>query len=149
IAEVVYRVLLRQLGYAEDYQLAELEMDLESRDLLEKFQAEYKTETGDAWEFGRKKIAGRAAAARVLKKIDGKNFPNDNSLLEWLKQAKPLITIERIVERAFELGERRRKGKALIFIIDEVGQYVARSADKIESLRALVEQFGRVGKQWV
>lgn len=36
--------------------------------------------------------------------------------------------------------------KALTFIIDEVGQYVARSADKIEDLRAVVEQFGKVGK---
>jgi len=39
------------------------------------------------------------------------------------------------VERTFELWRRRRKGKALVFIIDEVGQHVARSGDKIEDLR--------------
>ena len=50
------------------------------------------------------------------------------------------------VERTFDLVARRRPGKALVFIIDEVGQYVARSADKIEDLRAVVEQFGKVGK---
>ena len=52
----------------------------------------------------------------------------------------------RFVERAFDLCERRRPGKALVFIIDEVGQYVARSADKIEDLRAVVEKFGEEGK---
>src|SRR5437667_4254811 len=31
-------------------------------------------------------------------------------------------------------------------IIDEVGQHVARSGDKIEDLRATVEEFGKVGK---
>ena len=41
---------------------------------------------------------------------------------------------------------KRRPGKALAFIIDEVGRYVSRSADKIEDLRAVVEQFGRVSK---
>ena len=33
-----------------------------------------------------------------------------------------------------------------MFIIDEVGQHVARSGDKIEDLRATIEEFGKVGK---
>ena len=41
---------------------------------------------------------------------------------------------------------RRRPGKALVFIIDEVGQHVARSGDKIEDLRATVEEFGKIGR---
>src|SRR5256885_15590295 len=59
------------------------------------------------------------------------------------------ITVGKLVERTFELCTRRRPGKALVFIIDEVGQYVSRSADKIEDLRAVVEQFGRVSKNLV
>ncbi len=56
------------------------------------------------------------------------------------------ITVSKVVERTFELMGRRRPGKALVFIIDEVGQHVARSGDKIEDLRATVEEFGKVGK---
>ena len=52
----------------------------------------------------------------------------------------------KVVERTFELARRRRPGKALVFVIDEVGQHVARSGDKIEDLRATVEEFGKVGK---
>jgi hypothetical protein len=51
-----------------------------------------------------------------------------------------------MVERTFELMSRRRPGKALVFVIDEVGQHVARSGDKIEDLRATVEEFGKIGK---
>ena len=58
----------------------------------------------------------------------------------------PPITVSKVVERTFELARRRRPGKALVFIIDEVGQHVARSGDKIEDLRATVEEFGKVGK---
>ena len=36
-----------------------------------------------------------------------------------------------------------------MLVIDEVGQYVSRSVDKIDDLRALVEQFGKVGKNRV
>ena len=50
------------------------------------------------------------------------------------------------MERTFELMRRRRSGKTLVFVIDEVGQHVARSGDKIEDLRATVEEFGKVGK---
>jgi hypothetical protein len=42
--------------------------------------------------------------------------------------------------------ERRRPGKALTFIVDEVGQYVAYNQERLENLRALVEEFGKVGK---
>jgi len=51
-----------------------------------------------------------------------------------------------VVERTFELVSRRQPGKAIVFIIDEVGQHVARSSDKIEDLRATVEEFGKVGR---
>src|SRR5258707_11604472 len=54
--------------------------------------------------------------------------------------------VAKVVRRTFELWGRRRKGKALGFIIDEVGQHVPRSGDKIEDLRATVEEFGKVGK---
>ena len=54
--------------------------------------------------------------------------------------------MSKVVERTFDLIGRRRPGKALVFIIDEVGQHVARSGDKIEDLRATIEEFGKVGK---
>ena len=55
-------------------------------------------------------------------------------------------TVKKVVERTFELMGRRRPGKAIVFIIDEVGQHVARSGDKIEDLRATIEEFGKVGR---
>ena len=51
-----------------------------------------------------------------------------------------------MVHRTFELFGRRRPGKALVLVIDEVGQHVARSGDKIEDLRATIEEFGKVGR---
>ena len=98
---------------------------------------------------------GRSARARrsssrasaVLHEIDPHTYPRPTRGRHALRgTGTPTITVSKVVERTFELVGRRRPGKALVFIIDEVGQHVARSGDKIEDLRAVVEEFGKVGK---
>ncbi|MGH9830470.1 MAG: BREX system P-loop protein BrxC, partial [Blastocatellia bacterium] len=76
-------------------------------------------------------------------------FPVADSWAKSLGERVTTITVETVVERTFELTTRRRPGKAIVFIIDEVGRYVAHSANKIEDLRALVEQFGEVSKNYL
>jgi hypothetical protein len=56
------------------------------------------------------------------------------------------IDPNRLAERAFELSSRRKKGKALLFVIDEVGQFVLRSVDKMLDLQAIIQAFGVAGK---
>jgi hypothetical protein len=41
---------------------------------------------------------------------------------------------------------RRAPGKTLLFVVDEVGQFVARDLQKIRDLQAIVENFGRQGR---
>src|SRR5947209_10799686 len=85
-------------------------------------------------------------ASAVLHELDLKTYPWADSWAHAQRNRDAAITVSRVVERTFELWGRRRKGQALVFIIDEVGQHVARSGDKIEDLRATVEEFGKVGK---
>ena len=49
------------------------------------------------------------------------------------------------------LMERRRPGKSLAFVIDEVGQFVARDIQKMLDLQAAVQSLGRVGRgrMWI
>jgi len=85
-------------------------------------------------------------ASTILHKVNPIMFPQADSWAKSLQGKHQILTVELVVDRAFELTARRRPGKALFFIIDEVGQYVARSVDRIEDLRAVVEQFGKVSK---
>ena len=73
-------------------------------------------------------------------------IPSADSWSHSQRNRDAAISVSKVVQRTFELAARRRPGKALVFIIDEVGQHVARSGDKIEDLRATVEEFGKVGK---
>jgi hypothetical protein len=146
IAELMYTVLLRELDYAEDFDIAELEIELESEGKLELFVQTCKELYGIEWPIVRKGAQKLSRASAVLHKLDDKTHTTADSWAHSQRNREAAITVSKVVERTFELWERRRKGKALVFIIDEVGQHVARSGDKIEDLRATVEEFGKVGK---
>ncbi len=146
IAEIMYTVLLRELDYAEDFDIAELEIELEKEGKLDEFKTRCAEHYHEEWRMVRKSALKISRASTILHDIDPVTFPAADTWSLSLRNKSADITVGQFVERAFELCARRRPGKALVFVIDEVGQYVARSADKIEDLRAVVEQFGRVGK---
>ena len=146
IAELMYTVLLRELDYAEDFDIAELEIELEAENKLNKFVLTCKELHGMEWSIVRKGAQKLSRASAVLHELDNKTYPSADSWAHSQRNRDAAITVSKVVQRTFELWGRRRKGKALVFVIDEVGQHVARSGDKIEDLRATVEEFGKVGK---
>jgi hypothetical protein len=146
IAELMYTVLLRELDYAEDFDIAELEIELEERGKLSAFIEKCDELYVEGWRKVRKSATKLSRASRVLHLIEPETFETPDSWAHTQKGRDAAITVSKVVERTFDLWGRRRKGKALVFIIDEVGQHVARSGDKIEDLRATIEEFGKVGK---
>ena len=98
------------------------------------------------WETVRAGAQKLSRASAILNRLDPATYPSADSWSHAQRNRDASISVSKVVERTFELWGRRRKGKALAFIIDEVGQHVARSGDKIEDLRATIEEFGKVGK---
>jgi len=145
----MYKALLRALDYAEDFDLAELEIGIEKGGLLEGFCREFEALHGRPWQ-DRRKI-GRAIneASAVLSRMDPTTYPSADSWAKSIGQGRADITPNLLSERAFDLAAQRRPGHALIFIIDEVGQYVSRSVDKMLDLQAVVQTFGKEGKNRV
>jgi hypothetical protein len=146
IAEIVYRALLMHLDYSTDFDVAELEIELEGDDELEQFISLCEEVNGQPWSKARKGARKLNFASAILHRMKRDVFPAADSWAKGLGKQVTTITVETVVERTFDLTARRRPGKAIAFIIDEVGRYVAHSANKIEDLRALVEQFGEVSK---
>ena len=156
IAEIVYTVLLRELDYPEDFTLAELEIELEREGKLQAFEqalfdryaADLKLEDRtphEVWQRIRKGARSINRASYALHDMDPNTHPNADSYLRSVQNHQQSVSIRDVVDRAFDLLALRRPGKGLVFIIDEVGQYVGRTSEKIEDLRALVEQFGKEG----
>ncbi|MBK9750791.1 MAG: BREX system P-loop protein BrxC [Chloroflexi bacterium] len=143
IAEIMYKMLLIHLGYAEDFDIAELEIELEAEEKLDEFVVRIQQTFGDDWNRVRKGAQKYARASAVLHDLYPSVYQTRDSWMQSIRDRSFDTTVGTIVNRAFDLSARRRPGHALVFIIDEVGQHVARSSDRIENLRAIVEQFGK------
>lgn len=145
LTDVVYRVLLRSLGYAQDRELAELEIELEGDGRLTAFEEAVRAARGKTWdELKRFAATARSIASAALHALDPKTFPAADS---WARTPRRVeLTANLVAERARELMARRGQGRALVFVVDEVGQYVARSTAKMLDLQGFVQALGREGK---
>jgi hypothetical protein len=151
LTEIMYKLFLQELGYARDLDLAELEITLEEAGYLGAFKAAYKKEFDKEWDRDKERPAfALSAASRVMHQLDAKRFPSVDT---WLLAAKERadVTPRLLADRCKLLMERRRPGQTLTFVVDEVGQFVARDVQKMLDLQAIVQNLGRVGrgKMWV
>lgn len=145
----IYRTLLQELDYSTDLVLAELEFDLEIQGTLGDFRAKYQEVYGIQWEDRRHVITAKNHASRVLHELDGDTYPSAES---WSNAASPpTITAKWFSRRAFEMLGRRRPGKSrLVLVVDEVGQYVSRSIDRMRHLQGLSEECQKTGgRMWL
>ena len=151
LTEIMYGLFLQSLGYAKDLDLSELEITLEEKGQLDRFEDEYRKLYSKEWSAEKGKVAfAMPEASRVLHSLDPETYPMADS---WAKAVKDKADISagKLAERALELMGRRRPGQNLIFVVDEVGQFVARDVQKMLDLQAVVQSLGRVGhgKLWL
>lgn len=150
ITEIMYKVLLRELGYPEDFDLAELEITLEAENELEKFRQAYEEKYGKNWNKGKKVVANALnEASTLLHELYPERYPSPESYLHAIGEGRADIDPNKLAHRTFELVQRRKKGYGIIYVIDEVGQYVARSTEKMLDLQAVVQALGRESKNRV
>ena len=80
-----------------------------------------------------------------MQELDPKTYPAADS---WVKaaQSRADVTANIFADRCKELMRRRRPDRTLVFVIDEVGQFVARDVLKMLDLQGVVQSLGRVGR---
>ncbi len=151
LTEITYRLFLQSLGYAKDLDLSELEIELEGQGRLDAFRAEYRKLFGKEWDAEKGKLAfSLSEASRVMHSLDRATFTQADSWVRAVKDRND-ITPGKLAARCAELMKRRAPDESLLFVVDEVGQFVARDVQKMLDLQAMVQSLGRVGrgKHWL
>jgi hypothetical protein len=146
LTEIMYRLFLESLGYVGDLDLSELEITLEEQGRLGEFKTKYEELLEKSWDAEKGKVAfSLQEASQVMHALAPDTFTTVDS---WRESARGRadITPRRLAERCLELIERHRPGSSLVFVIDEVGQFVARDVQKMLDLQAVVENLGVVGR---
>ena len=146
ITEIMYRLFLQSLGYARDLDLSELEITLEEDGNLDAFKDKYQEIFNKDWDVEKGKIAiAVQQASRIMHELDPSTYTQVDSWRESaLKRAD--VTPGSLAERCIELMLRRYPNQNLVFVVDEVGQFVARDVQKMLDLQAVVQNLGRVGR---
>ncbi len=146
LTEIMYKALLTHLGYAKDLDIAELEILLEQEDKLEEFTECYSRIFSKNWDEGKNFTAfAFQQASRVMHELDPETYTTSSS---WRESAagRTDVSPNHLAQRCIELMRRRRSGRDLIFVIDEVGQFISRDVQKMLDLQAIVQSMGRLGK---
>jgi hypothetical protein len=146
LTEIMYGLFLQSLGYAKDLDLSELEITLEEQGKLQGFEEEHRRLFNKDWTAEKGKVAfALSEASRVLHSLDPATWPMADSWVRAVKN-KADVTPAKLAERAGELMKRRRPGQSLIFVVDEVGQFVACDVQKMLDLQAIVQNLGIRGR---
>jgi hypothetical protein len=149
LTEILYKALLRDLNYAEDFDLAALEIALEGDGKLDSFRQEFQRHYNEPWEKRRRLGLALNEASAVLHALYPKTYVTADSYAISVGKGRADIDPNKFAKRAYELAARRVPKHSLIFIVDEVGQYVSRSVDKMLDLQAIVQALGVESKNRV
>ena len=140
LTEIMYRQLLEHLGYAADLDLAELEITLEGEGRLDEFKAAYKRlYPKKDWDRSKNLIAfAMNEASRVMHDLEPETYSSPDS---WIRGARERADVSpnHLADRCKELTARRGENRNLVFVIDEVGQFVARTVNKMLDLQGIVQ----------
>lgn len=146
----LYRALLTSLGYASSVIHAELEIDLEAAGKLAAFEQEFTVQfPGQSWAQRRDVTLAKQQASRVLHALDPGTYSSPDTFARTIDE--PVINANWFADRALELVGRRGNGaQRVVFVVDEVGQYVSRSVDRVSDLQGVAEAFQRQrGPLWL
>ena len=152
LTEIMYRAFLEHLGYSRDLDIAELEISLEEDGRLDDFIEAYgMTYPEKKWDVQKNRPAfALGEASKIMKVLDPGTYPEVDS---WKQGAGKRADISPglLAERCKTLMERRGDGQTLVFVVDEVGQFVARDVQKMLDLQGIIQSLGRVGrgKMWL
>jgi len=151
VLRVFAKMFYNHLGfYGENLKVAKLEQYIEENGKTEEFRRVFEEKKGKPWIDQRKAFAfnGKVIVPTLMEVLDmsetdANNWFNDKSYTE--------LSIAQLVSEIKEYVTKKPDDFRLVFMIDEVGQYVGTDTDMLLNLQSLVEKIGSVcgGKVWV
>jgi len=154
VCRIFHRMFLRHLGLSEDFRIALVEQTLIRAGKYEEFKKAILTDTGEKWEEIRKPDAWdlyRKEIFKTLADILPSSYTSFEDACQAFEGKIPHLSIHSFAEHVRDYVERlneQNKGKVyrLMFIVDELGAFIADSGKKLHDIGALAEEFAKAGK---
>lgn len=151
IVSVFNRVFNEKLGYdGANPALADLERELDNEGRYQEFQSAFLKVTGKVWVEERHKF--RLIRSHVEKALVEMGYMTMENAQIWTRESttQPYqLAIGDFAKRVQEYIEK--SGNRVVFLVDEIGQFIASDSHLMLNLQTMVEELGThcQGKAWV
>lgn len=152
IVEVFMKVFNEMQGYCGSIPyLAEFERQLDNEGRFDEFKELFQKNAGAEWE--KKRQAFAVIQDKIVKTLVEMDFMSEEAARNWCKNAKGNydLSIEKFVGLVQEYCVKKGPNHHVIFLVDEIGQYIADDTQLMLNLQTIVEDLGTAcrGKAWV
>lgn len=151
IINVFLKVFNENCGYSTNPHVADLERLLEDEGLYEDFKDKYKELSKEDWISARHKF--NFFKDRVVKTLVEIDFMTMDTAREWSSSTveEYKMSIQDFAIRINNYLENKGRNHQIVFLVDEVGQYIGADSELMLNIQTITEDLGRYcqGKAWV
>jgi len=131
--------------------LADLERKLTEEGRYNEFKQKFEEVYGETWEDSRQDFD--FIQDDVVEVLTGMDFMSEAAARNWCeKAAEPYqISIEDFAKRVKAYIDRKGNNHHVVFLVDEIGQYIGEDSKLMLNLQTVTEELGKecMGKAWV
>ena len=152
IVNVFNKVFNEMQGFSPSMPwLAELERTLSKNGQYDAFKAAFEEASGRTWEDGREDFYYEEDA--IIEALASSSKMSEEAARNWYNKAEEnyTISIESFAKKVQEYIESKGKNHHVVFLVDEIGQYIGENTKLMLNLQTVVEDLGTYcgGKCWV
>ena len=151
ILRVFAKVFYEHCGfYGDDLKVAKLEQFISKSGKMDEFKSNFEELNGDEWTNARDAFA--FFEDDIVEALINTLGMSETAARNWFNGTENAeMSIEQLVREIREYVESRGKDYRLLFMIDEVGQYIGSDSDLMLNLQTIVEEIGTNcdGRVWV
>lgn len=146
ISSVLFYKVMQWAGYSRDKKISQLEYKLEEDGKMDAFRKRILDLTKDVkWEeIHNRPLESKTYASRLAPEFYKELWPDSKSFNEIVIDEAE--SIDKRIEKMVSLIKRRSGKENIIFVLDEVGQYVAARDDLILNLDGLAKIIKSIGQ---
>ena len=152
ILDVFLRVFNEMQGFHPDApHIADMERRLAERNQLERFQQAFRAASGSDWL--EERDAYLLMGEYIVQALGQTLGISGADATKWFERAEAehTISIDKFARLVNEYLERKAPDHRIVFIVDEVGQFVGTDTHRMLNLQTITEDLGRLcqGRAWV
>ena len=150
VSTVLYHKVLQFAGYSRNLKVAALERKLKKDGRFAEFETLFGEETGQAWgDYRNDELVADSVLPSIAHRLYPSLFRNDQAFTTISSDV--IYLMDDRVQEMIDIVREASGKEYIVFVIDEIGQYVGSNQNKILDLQGLAENLKNLGegKVWI